>query len=230
MKRFLLLSALVPGVISAGAQSFGDYFKVLYNGEEVTAGSTVVVDEAEYSDEWGETWGAHINVVSLRDEVSPLFGEALYVEPSTRSLLLSDAGCRAKLCFSGADGGLGNCLFNGTETMIGSCFVNLPAADTDTFEWTPDLEYDMSQLTNPVIIRLNMMAAEGNAEDGDARVIDGTDFSVTIKFESKFTGIASVGDDNGVTEYYNMQGVRVATPTQGLYIVKHGDKVVKQVF
>lgn len=42
-------------------------------------------------------------------------------------------------------------------------------------------------------------------------------------------GIANVAADNanGVKTYYNLQGVRVANPTNGLYIVKQGNKVSK---
>lgn len=39
-----------------------------------------------------------------------------------------------------------------------------------------------------------------------------------------------VADENAPVEYYNLQGVRVANPTNGLYIVKQGKKVTKQIF
>lgn len=45
------------------------------------------------------------------------------------------------------------------------------------------------------------------------------------------SGIESVGaaDENAPVEYYNLQGVRVANPTAGLYIVKQGSKVSKAI-
>ena len=45
------------------------------------------------------------------------------------------------------------------------------------------------------------------------------------------SGIESVvaADENAPVEYYNLQGVRVANPTAGLYIVKQGNKVSKAI-
>lgn len=45
------------------------------------------------------------------------------------------------------------------------------------------------------------------------------------------SGIESVvaGDEDAPVEYYNLQGVRVANPTAGLYIVKQGSKVSKAI-
>lgn len=39
-----------------------------------------------------------------------------------------------------------------------------------------------------------------------------------------------VADENAPVEYYNLQGVRVANPANGLYIVKQGNKVSKKIF
>lgn len=42
---------------------------------------------------------------------------------------------------------------------------------------------------------------------------------------------SAIADDvNAPVEYYNLQGVRVAEPAQGLYIIKQGNKVSKRVF
>lgn len=44
------------------------------------------------------------------------------------------------------------------------------------------------------------------------------------------TGVDNVaGDDSGVVEYYNLQGVKVTNPTPGLYIVRRGNQTTKQV-
>lgn len=45
------------------------------------------------------------------------------------------------------------------------------------------------------------------------------------------SGIESVvaADENAPVEYYNLQGVRVANPTAGLYIIKQGSKVSKAI-
>lgn len=58
--------------------------------------------------------------------------------------------------------------------------------------------------------------------DADYKGING---SGTSAIES----IAADFDANAPVEYFNMQGVRVAEPTTGLYIVRQGNKVSKQL-
>ena len=45
------------------------------------------------------------------------------------------------------------------------------------------------------------------------------------------SGIEGIGIEaaDAPAEYYNMQGIRVAEPTTGLYIVRQGNKVSKQL-
>lgn len=44
------------------------------------------------------------------------------------------------------------------------------------------------------------------------------------------TGVAEIAtDENAPVEYYNLQGLRVANPSNGLYIVKQGNKVSKRI-
>ena len=53
------------------------------------------------------------------------------------------------------------------------------------------------------------------------------------KYDDAYGAVEGVGVDGleaeGPAEYYNMHGVRVAEPTTGLYIVKQGNKVSKQL-
>lgn len=44
-------------------------------------------------------------------------------------------------------------------------------------------------------------------------------------------GVEGIADDaNAPVEYYNLQGVRVANPSEGIFIVKKGSKATKQIF
>lgn len=48
--------------------------------------------------------------------------------------------------------------------------------------------------------------------------------------DTKSSGISDiVADENAEAEYFNLQGVRVANPENGLYIVRRGNKVTKEV-
>lgn len=53
------------------------------------------------------------------------------------------------------------------------------------------------------------------------------------QYDDAYGAVEGVGVDGieaeGPAEYYNLQGVRVAEPTTGLYIVKQGNKVSKQL-
>ncbi len=53
-------------------------------------------------------------------------------------------------------------------------------------------------------------------------------------FDTNYGGVDNVIadeaiDENAPVEYYNLQGVRVADPANGLYIVKQGNKISKQI-
>lgn len=61
---------------------------------------------------------------------------------------------------------------------------------------------------------------------------NGTDIPILVKFngQKESSGVEEIAtDENAAPEYYNLQGVRVADPTPGLYIVKQGKKVSKQI-
>lgn len=52
---------------------------------------------------------------------------------------------------------------------------------------------------------------------------------VNVKFSSEGAGVGNIAADNAPAEYFNLQGVRVANPENGLYIVRQGGKVSKQL-
>ena len=54
--------------------------------------------------------------------------------------------------------------------------------------------------------------------------------SITVKYAEIPSGIADIeAEENGVVEYFNLQGVRVAEPANGLYIRRAGNKVEKVI-
>ncbi|MBO5271358.1 MAG: SusF/SusE family outer membrane protein [Muribaculaceae bacterium] len=52
---------------------------------------------------------------------------------------------------------------------------------------------------------------------------------MTVTVSSESAGVESIGVENASAVYYNLQGVEVANPQDGLYIVKQGNKVSKQL-
>lgn len=54
--------------------------------------------------------------------------------------------------------------------------------------------------------------------------------AMTVQVSSQSVGVESIeADENVAPVYYNLQGVEVANPQNGLYIVKQGNKVSKQL-
>ena len=54
--------------------------------------------------------------------------------------------------------------------------------------------------------------------------------TITVKYAEIPSGIADIeAEENGVVEYFNLQGVRVAEPVNGLYIRRAGNKVEKVI-
>jgi hypothetical protein len=121
----------------------------------------------------------------------------------------------------------------------------------DNFEWTPESGAEMAWASVP-------SGGMGMTSDGGRRilnisatVVEGLDGSegVYLMINRNFNGIALysiaketwqdpngsgiediVADEvEGAAKYYNLQGVEVANPENGLYIVKRGNKVAKEL-
>ncbi|MDE6417875.1 MAG: Ig-like domain-containing protein [Duncaniella sp.] len=56
---------------------------------------------------------------------------------------------------------------------------------------------------------------------------DGRSELVTETISGGTTGLEEISAEAGVVEYYNLQGIRVAAPAEGVYIRKQGDNVSK---
>lgn len=100
---------------------------------------------------------------------------------------------------------------------------SFPAADKMTF--TPAGTYSNRVWTAPADNCTEMkMAAGATANVGKVVV-------TYVEADGAISGVENIAaaDENAPAEYYNLQGVRVANPTPGLYIVKKGNTVTKQI-
>ena len=52
---------------------------------------------------------------------------------------------------------------------------------------------------------------------------------MTVWVSSEAAGVEAIDVETAAPVYYNLQGVEVANPQNGLYIVKQGNKVSKQL-
>lgn len=79
-----------------------------------------------------------------------------------------------------------------------------------------------NQFENPIAF-----AAKGENLATSSIVEGGTAFSL---YTAKASGITDiVADENVEAEYFDLQGVKVANPENGLYIVRRGNKVTKEI-
>ncbi len=83
----------------------------------------------------------------------------------------------------------------------------------------------MSQINDP---KAAYMASADASKRYDV-VVNWSSKTVTVT-EHSTDAVATIGDDSELpAEYYNLQGVRVYNPGEGIYIVRRGDKVTKQI-
>ncbi|MDE7159788.1 MAG: hypothetical protein K2O24_02940 [Muribaculaceae bacterium] len=231
MKKLLLLSALALGMATAQADDFSNYFKVSMDGQEVENGATIYVpggfEEWDENHEFGVYYAGHLHVTGVQPEVRPLYTQMTYDTPSGAEFK-SDMNYwgTMQLCFQGGADNPGNCL-TGNDYFVGSGTFNVPGSDKDTFVWIIDLNAASPEAD--VTAKLTMIACNGDA-NGDWEEIDGAEFNATIVFTQKENAVEGIMAENGETEYYTLQGVRVANPDKGIYLVKKGAKVTKHVF
>ncbi len=68
------------------------------------------------------------------------------------------------------------------------------------------------------------------AADVNVKASNGEEMTVTFIFERSTGGVEGVrAESNATAEYYNLQGVKVANPTSGLYIRKQGNTTRKVI-
>lgn len=90
--------------------------------------------------------------------------------------------------------------------------------------WTTDT-FDINDLAGK---KVQFVFTYGASEDDGADTWEIKNFYV--KGDKVENGVAAVEiNENAPVEYYNLQGIRVAEPTTGLYIVRQGNKVAKQL-
>ncbi len=120
----------------------------------------------------------------------------------------------------------------------------ISGASADVFACTtasPALEVNLENAYCWEFLMVNKEEVEdGKTSDELDEIVKGwTAFTIDDEYdmpvlkwqvESPSTGVAAIAvDDNAPAEYYNLQGVRVANPDNGIYIVRRGAKVTKEL-
>lgn len=109
----------------------------------------------------------------------------------------------------------------------------LEIADGSEFKWYPakvSLKGATLNKTSRISIRNADSQWPGQAEKGGNNLTYRYFLDNIKVYAADGSGVAAIeADGNAPVEYYNLQGVRVANPENGLYIVKQGNKVSKKV-
>lgn len=111
---------------------------------------------------------------------------------------------------------------SGCERESGAAFVN------EGEKWRQGVEFTLDAPTKVWV----GFGKDENTGDGYWHAY--TDIKLEKWDDNAQSGVDSIAldteiDENAPVEYFNMQGVRVAEPTTGLYIVRQGNKVSKQL-
>lgn len=205
MKKILLSMAVLAAAATVNAADL----KVEYNGEEVKNGDVIVLDK--YHDEEMGSMEFDVNVLNTTDaEFSVTTGfepvKVFELEGETASFMF---------CYETNWGAPGNCI-------AGTSFdIDVPAAGTLgvlIHYYLPNDEPVQSEAEYKIFTQ----------KTGD----DASKVEFTLKLNSPApgeSGVAAIGQEEAAPVYYNLQGVQVANPEKGIYLVKRGAKVTKEV-
>ena len=111
---------------------------------------------------------------------------------------------------------------SGSEREAGAAFYSEPD------KWRHELVFELTATTKV------WLGHGKNKDTGDGYWNPWADIKLEKWDENATSGVDAIAidaafDENAPVEYFNMQGVRVAEPTTGLYIVRQGNKVTKQL-
>lgn len=216
-----ILSSFLPGLAE-----YSDFYKVFYNGKEIADNDTIVC-----SDKWetivkNETvycYQANVNVINQLDESSLNKCNIFYTDsPSYEQWEENKKKWgNISLCYHGGDfnGEMASCMANGGIVVI-------PDNSYNCFNW--EIHLDNSPLDVKSIYKITLKAAQGSLQWSNYEYIDNTDFTFYVLFgpENESNGINSI-EEEGITEYYTLSGVKISNPSSGIYIEKKGKKVRK---
>lgn len=231
MKKLLLLAALTASFATANAKGLGDCFKLSYEGEPIADGQTVVVSNyyddllIEYPELAGAMTGnlkcvAEIFATNVTEEPVMIEFSLNVIIPTEEEFAGGEYG-NYQLCYY-FESGAGNCL---PESSIKDFYS---VADPVSAEEYIRLDIDQIKFTDlaPVTLQLDVRAIE------DDEVTDTSTIYINFTHERDITmAVDGIEATSGVSEYFNLQGVRISEPQKGQIVIERkGGKTAKRIF
>lgn len=204
MKKFLLSIAALASVAALNAGSF----KVTYGEKEVSEGETITI--SEYTDEEMGQINADFKITNTSDQ-------DIDVSIGYNALEVAEVG--------------------GTKAVQQYCYICgidmgcLTSDSSFSHDWT-------IPATTPFIIQFHYTTPGEQAVECVSKynftIEDLNDseskLSFTVSFDTANSSVGSIeANVNDTPVYYNLQGVKVNNPDKGIYIVKRGAKVSKEI-
>lgn len=225
MKK-ILLSAFCALCAFGASADYSQYFKVVYEGNVVADNSEVIVAPTDAFEGYCD-YMPHLNVVAAGLDSQNVYVAMEYTgTPSEADTKADPDWGGPQMCFEGSfnDKQPNACLQGGGERFVASSDdVILPPSDLNTFFLMPEV---IGQKEDKVSkYKVSVIALDENKDELDDAV-----FTCTVVFTANGAGVGEIGvDNNAAPVYYNLQGVKVANPGNGVFIKSQGGKVSKVI-
>lgn len=124
---------------------------------------------------------------------------------------------------------IGSCMFlnkTGQEVSL-PLIVEANSSSADASP-APHIAYTPANITDPDTYENIYLYGVSEFQFTVTSGSESITFNVVFDYNEASSGIDGVELDNAPAEYFNMQGVRVANPEKGFYIVRRGNKVSKE--
>ena len=241
MKKLLLLSVLALGGLTASAQSFSDYYKVTFNGQEVKNGETIASEETVET-EWYEC-DFEVTLKGSGVSSAELWARGEYTGQPSYMMSMNDpvAWGSPSICYSIPATGENNCeasdnpelyFSNFSLSTVNEVIYQFHVASMGTTEIGPDFD-PKDPSTWPVSI---LPSEIGLYKVTLYSILNGSnktsDFTLYVLIGPKATGVDSIEADysNAPVEYFDLMGRRVLNPSKGQIVIeRQGSKTVKKV-
>lgn len=223
MKKLLLFSTIA--LCSAGAfaadYDYSEFYKVYFDGKEVENGSTIIC--TDYTSMYDAKLTIQNQIIGLEQ---PIFIRYEFTDTPTQEEADAD---EEKWGFVSICEASGNCFADALKGAVGQ----LPANEPGNYV----LDFEIQDCPKETVSKYKFLLSlcYEDVENGQTVYYPTEDteddFECYIVFApTQEAGVGNLVEDLDETPvYYNMQGMRVAETTNGIYIVKKGNKTTKQI-
>lgn len=248
MKKLLLTTLLAAGALASQAD-YKEHFHMTYKGQEIANGSTIVCTDYETSEEWVDAVDDMAEVINFDCELATVVTAAetqyaevsmFYSNPTATGFTEKFKSGSPSICSNP-----GSC-FGSNTFLENNCGYsgNVAFAKANPIGWLIHLNSVLPNAFTEAtfLVKFTPMERENDPKGDWTNPIDPTDqmpynlfpyvdsdYSFYITFKNSSNSVSELGAADAAPVYYNLQGVRVSAPEEGLYIVRRGNKVTKEL-